>query len=52
MSCAHFFLLVSFLFCNSDKNGFLTKELLKVYNLLKVFSPRFQLVQFAVLIKT
>lgn len=45
-----FFLLVSFLYCDSDKNEFLTKKVLQTYNLLRVFSPRFQVIQFAVLI--
>lgn len=50
MSRANFFLLVNFLYCNSNKNGFLAKQVLQIYNLLKVFSPKFQAVQFAVLI--
>lgn len=48
MFCANFYLLVNFLYCN--KNGFLAKQISQIYNLLKVFSPKFQAVQSAVLI--
>lgn len=45
-----FFILVNFLYCNSNKNSFLAKLVLQTYNLLKVFGPKFQAVQFAIVI--